>query len=697
MGYDKLLSFFTKNLSNNIIEDLYKPTIVANHIYFDMNFLVYSSIFNIENEINSIYKIIFGISYTNIEILECKLKNIFNLFHWNKVLDSIDMIKILDGSDIDDIIKNFNNIINISINDLLYWSIYKNICDNITKTHPLEFIQSINIFLDGIPAYSKIIEQRRRRMKNYIDSKNRKKIFNKYFENIINNLITEDEICYDYFEWIKNLYSFTHNLGPHSNIMILLGKFILNNLILTYPNIKITLDGSNNNGESDYKIFSHIKKNNINLDIAIHSCDSDFIFMCIWYQLISNISGIDINIMLINYNTSNITTMISSKKIIQSLLDKYNTITQIITTDININIIFDLLFIILMFGNDIIPPNYQLGPELNLKLLFETHYSLYLNNEFVINLNNINIINFNNLIKWLTEINNKKSFDIIILNRFYKLPYSLIINMTDKYNINEIIDKVLIPYNKQKLLNPHIKIIDSFNLDEYIDIVNVKAYGLIPYERNYEITNNSYQSLYNYIIKTASDITENEFNRPYKIFFSDLIDASTDYIDITSKCNIKQYLELLIYNTQILFYDFNLYSPYSLFYYSDMIAPSIEMLIGFINLNCMRTLQEECYNNIINSKNNSKYFNSISHHLFITPYLLDTNYSDSIKEIEHINSLLNVISNNIPGIWYKENENFILKNIEPNEFIILCNNMISMYQNNFIFNIFKKFNNLLNF
>ena len=49
MGYDKLLSFFTKNLSNNIIEDLYKPTIVANHIYFDMNFLVYSSIFNIEN------------------------------------------------------------------------------------------------------------------------------------------------------------------------------------------------------------------------------------------------------------------------------------------------------------------------------------------------------------------------------------------------------------------------------------------------------------------------------------------------------------------------------------------------------------------------------------------------------------------------------------------------------------------------
>ena len=321
MGYDKLLSFFTKNLPNNIVEDVYKPTVVANHIYFDMNFLVYNSIAIIENEINTIYKIIFGISYTDISILEKKLHIIFNSFHWIKALNNINMIEILDGSNIETIIKKFNNILDISINDILYWSIYKNILDNINTTHPLEFIISINLFLDGIPTYAKIIEQRRRRMKNYLDSKNRKKIFNNYFDNIISNLITEDDITYDYFEWIKHLYSFSKSMGPQSSIMILLGEFILNELKNIFPNIRITLDGGNNYGESDYKIFRHIKNNNIDSMIAIHSCDSDFIFLIIWYQLISCISSIDTNIMLINYTNkkSDHRTMINSNKIIKLL------------------------------------------------------------------------------------------------------------------------------------------------------------------------------------------------------------------------------------------------------------------------------------------------------------------------------------------------------------------------------------------
>ena len=120
------------------------------------------------------------------------------------------------------------------------------------------------------------------------------------------------------------------------------------------------------------------------------------------------------------------------------------------------------------------------------------------------------------------------------------------------------------------------------------------------------------------------------------------------------------------------------------------------MIIKFIKVNNMSDLQTNCYNTTINHSKNSIYFNPISHHLFITPYLLDSNYIDSIKEIEHIDSLLNVISLNIPGIWYKENEPFVLKNIDPIQFIKLCNDMISMYQNIFMKNIFKNSNNLLN-
>ena len=141
-----------------------------------------------------------------------------------------------------------------------------------------------------------------------------------------------------------------------------------------------------------------MKDNSIDCNVVIHSCDSDFIFMIIWYQLWCNISDIDINLMMINYNkTKNglkydiSNTLISGKKINTILLEKYNTINSL-NGDVNINIIFDLLFILLMFGNDIIPPNYELGTELNLILLFETHYILYNNCDFVVTLNNINII-----------------------------------------------------------------------------------------------------------------------------------------------------------------------------------------------------------------------------------------------------------------------------------------------------------------
>ena len=89
MGFDKLLSFFTKNLQNNIVEDLYnKPIVVANHIYFDMNFMIYNSIATIENDINTIYQLIFGLPYTDINIINLKLNTIMNSSYWKKTMNS---------------------------------------------------------------------------------------------------------------------------------------------------------------------------------------------------------------------------------------------------------------------------------------------------------------------------------------------------------------------------------------------------------------------------------------------------------------------------------------------------------------------------------------------------------------------------------------------------------------------------------
>jgi len=729
MGFDKLLSFFTKNLQNNIVEDLYnKPIVVANHIYFDMNFIVYNSISNIENDINNIYMLIFALPYTDIDRIKKKLSSILDSYYWHEALKSsnINIISILDNK-IDEIIKQVKSMIDTYIYDLLYWNVLFTINTSIKNNHPIQFIRSINIFFDGIPTFAKMVEQRRRRMKNYIDSQNRKKIFAQYFNNIINTLVTEDGITFDYFEWLKYLYNFNGPLGPNSDIIIILGDFIIIKLKEEYTGINFTLNNCTINGEADHKIFKHMKDNSIDCNVVIHSCDSDFIFMIIWYQLWCNISGIDINLMMINYNKIHsglkyeiANTIISGKKINTVLLEKYNIINSV-NTDININIIFDLLFILLMFGNDIIPPNYELGTELNLKLLFETHYILYNNSNFVVCLNNINIINFNNLSKWLKAIQLKRSFSIITLNRFYKLPYNFITNVTKKYNIIEMIDNVLIPfhvkqYKKDLIKTKYFNEVDNmdfrsklqlddiskleeidiyFNEDmnDYINILNSDDYGLIRIERSYEININPYQTLYNNIIVTAANSTEDEFNRPYKIFFNNIKDSIHDYVKLTENCDTNEYLMLLIYTSQIFFYNFDLYTPYSLFTYSDMVAPSIDMILNFIDTNDMNRIQNECYKNISQKE---VYFNYISHHLFITPYLLESNYLDSIKDVEHIESLLNVINNCIPGIWYKKNEQFILKKIDPILFIILCNNMIKLYQDNIINNIFKKSSNLLN-
>jgi hypothetical protein len=668
MGFDKLISFFNKNFSN-IGEELYGvPQVVANHIYLDMNFLIYNCIHELETEINKIIMIIYGVNFTDINIINSKLKTIFDSFHWSK-LDTV-MNDILDGDKLEDIISNFNKFLDNNVVELLGWHIYNKINHNIINTHPLQFIKTINIFFDGIPTYSKIIEQRRRRVKNYLESKNRKSLFKEYFKDIVNSIITENDITYDYFDWVNNMYYFDKSLGPFSPVLIYLSKFINNKMSENYKNINIYVNDSKNYGESDFKIFKHIIDNNIDCSIAIHSCDSDFIFLITWYQLLSIVKYNDTNIMFINYNNQEENynkTVYYGKKIINSILDKYSSLNNI-TDDVSINIIFDLLALLLLFGNDILPPSYEIGPELSIKHIFENHYPLYIDSSFVINLNNINIINFNNLSKWLENIKKNNSFSIIILNRFYKMNYNNIISLVEKH-------KTL------------IEIANNLNEDE-----------LVITNKNFYIEENSYQTLYNYIVHKSEMMLDTNINRTNKIFFSDVKMATNDYVNITNDCNVEKYLSLYISILQLFFYDFNLYTPYNLIYYDDNLAPSLDTIIQYIKLNDLNKLQNQIYNKLTEFTNNINYFNPISHHLFITPYIINTDafYEVSIKYVE---SMWNVLDKNIKGLWLDINNinNFNLKKIDPCKYIKLCNDMIRFYQDNFIDRFFTNYNKLLKY
>ncbi len=670
MGFDKLLSFFNKNLPN-INDELFDiPCVFSQHIFFDMNFLIYNSINELDEEINNIIMIVYGVSYTNINIINEKLKKIFNSYHWSEL--NINMDEILDGDNIMDIINNLKKILDKHGTDLLIFHIYNKLNHHVISTHPLQFIKSINIFFDGIPTYSKILEQRRRRMKTYLDSKNRKMIFKKHFENIINTVITENDITYDYFDWVNNLYSFDKALGPYSPALIKICNELEKKMIKSYNNIKINFNNSSIYGESDYKIFKYIIDNKIDGSIALHSCDSDFIFLLIWYQLLSSSRNIEINLMLINYsNNKNERTLYNGKKIINLLIEKYASINNIDNTNISINIIFDLLSLLILFGNDIMPPSYEIGPELSLKHIFENHYILYKDSNFVVNLNNECVINFTNLCKWLIEIKNKNSFSTVILNRFYKMPYNILSNIDNYSSIEEMVNEY---FSKNNIEYKHMEINKGFYIEK-----------------------NGFQSLYNYVCFEASDMTDDIFNRPFKIFFNNLEESYIKYKEISSK-NVSDYLKMFISLNQIFLFDFNLYTPYNILYFKDNIAPSIDDIIKFINSNDMNLFQQKTLNKLLKSnlvKND--YFDPISHHLFITPYLLDQYYELEFTNIRYVESLLNVISKNIKGIWFESNlNNFNLKDIDPLVFIKLCNMLIKFYQNNFIERFFIDNNKLLN-
>ncbi len=670
MGFDKLLYFFNKNLPNVSDELFDVPYVVAQHIFFDMNFLIYNSINELEEEINKIIMIIFGVSYTNINIINEKLKTIFNSYHWKEL--NINMDEILDGNNIQEIINNLKKNLNDNGTNLLIYHIYNKLNHNIISTHNLQFIKSINIFFDGIPTYSKILEQRRRRMKTYLDSKNRKTIFKKHFDKIINTVITEDDITYDYFEWVNNLYSFDKSLGPFSPAIITICDELERKMKKSYGNI-INFNNSTIYGEADYKIFKYIIDNKIDGLIALHSCDSDFIFLLIWYQMLSLSKNLEINLMLINYsNNKNEKTLYNGKRIIHLLIEKYAQINNISleSNNISINIIFDLLCLLILFGNDIMPPSYEIGSELSLKTIFESHYILYKESKFVINLNVECVVNFINLSKWLSAIKNKNSFSTVILNRFYKIPYNILVNIENYLSIEDVVN-------------------------DYFSKNNIE-YKYMEINKGFYIEKNGYQSLYNYVCQESADMTDDIFNRPFKIFFDNLEDSYKKYNEIASD-NVNDYLNMFVALNQIFLYDFNLYTPYNILYFKDNIAPSIDNIIKFINNNDMNLFQKKTLNRLINSNLlKNEYFDPISHHLFITPYLLDKNYELEFTNIRYVQSLLNVISKNINGVWYENDlDSFNLKNIDPLLFIKICSMLIKFYQNNFIDRFFIDNNKLL--
>ena len=308
-----------------------------------------------------------------------------------------------DIIDIDYIFMDFNSVIhNISssmenVDDLLIIENINIFLINFLKRFNLDKLKLLYIGLDGVPSFSKILEQRKRR----------------FVGNIINSLFDKKN------HWSKN------NISPGTNFMDTLSKYLHDLKIC--PNIKIS--DSNEIGEGEMKILDLI--NNLNPDdkVIFFSPDSDVI-------LLSMIS-INNNIKIIKQEKKYNIYSIINISVLKEIIYKY------CLERVNIELIFDrlihdLVFIFSIFGNDFLPKCESINTNLDILFLIDMYLINLIDNDYIIENSNINS-------KSLYHF-----FDLLKTHERRLLFRNAFINIYNNYNIINQINFIIDLYKLKK-------------------------------------------------------------------------------------------------------------------------------------------------------------------------------------------------------------------------------------------------------
>ncbi len=750
MGLDRFANFISKSINNDGIEEISINNnirkVVSNHVIFDLNFLIYQEIIEVENEINDIIKIILCLPFIcgNGEILEEQLKLILSQQHWKLYCNESDISNIFDGFNEDEIIQNFIGFItkptttntesstdSISILELvIYEKIVNVMVDIIEKIHNPTFIQSVAIFFDGIPSVSKVIEQRRRRIKNYLESMEKKSLFKKYFEKLdishkklnenlskkYSSVHVNDLLIFDYFKWVKNRFSIDKSLGPSSAFIKNLETFVNFKTTKNFPKSLIYINSAKENGESDLKIFKYIATGEIVGDYCIHTTDSDLIHQILVQQSYYKIIGKDINLTVAkyikNFNLVGYVQILEASLIIKNILELYNSVNNIKTN--NYKIIWDLCLIFYLFGNDHLPSSVEIGPELGLEFFLKKHFQS-VGKSNIVNIKKTYItLDLVNLKLMFEKINETSTANLtrIYLSRFFKLNINFINLIVDKLGIgfnslDQFLKKFIIlragqmeksaleKLDVDDLRKQYIAGVDNieqylnfevFGFNEYqkkmfidgiqliednIDYHELQYNGLVIYTKPMCTTLDPYQDIYNYIVEKSNSI----LNKSHPIFY-DHIDAQTHFelmektIGNNSNSNPNDYLKKMYHLVISQFGNMKDFHSDNITFYKYYSVPALSEIINFLNLNIEQNLTKSWLKEIKEENiEPDKYFNSINHHLLITPFLFSYNLP---KEITMIVNQMEPVEN----LWIEQINNFNYRNVSIDNFFKQWNDAV---------------------
>jgi 5'-3' exonuclease len=334
----------------------------------------------------------------------------------------------------DYIYMDFNSVIhNIStsleiIDDLIIIENINIFLTNFIKIFDLEKLKLIYIALDGVPTFSKILEQKKRR----------------YVGNILNKILNKK------IEWSKN------NISPGTNFMDKLSNYLNNLDKKLFKNIKIS--DSNEKGEGEMKILDLINELNPNDKVIFFSPDSDVI-------LLSMISKNN-NIKIIKQEKNNIFSIIDISLLKESI---FNYCITRIKNKINFkNLINDIVFIFSIFGNDFVPKCESINTNLDILFLIDIYLINFIDcnyNEYIILESNIN----SKLLYYYFILLSKHERRLLYRNAFINIYYNY--NLMNQ--INFIIDLYKINKNTKININQN-KFGESFynfynNIISFID------------------------------------------------------------------------------------------------------------------------------------------------------------------------------------------------------------------------------------